>query len=162
MANQSTKVPILVRSLVLSSPNFRSHPCSASDSMHPGLELTKSFLATVSTASSVMSTGNKNRHLLIRFYHSTGWNCFARIYPLQNRCDALVDRACTIFSQFITLKNPPFLFHMLIVRLCNFLFRKITKKRSMTFLHSLIPKRFSQVHPMAELYVSFTNSSNDP
>ena len=44
---------------VLSSPNFSSHPCSASESVPPGPELPESLRATDSTASSVMSTGIK-------------------------------------------------------------------------------------------------------
>ena len=59
MTSQSTKVSTLVRSLVLSYPNFRSHPCSASESVLAGPELPESFRATDSTASSVMSTGMK-------------------------------------------------------------------------------------------------------
>ena len=50
---------ILVRILVLSSPSFRSHPCSAPESVLPETELPKHFCATDYTASSVMSTGIK-------------------------------------------------------------------------------------------------------
>ena len=52
-------VSTLVRSIVLSSPNFRSHTCSTSKSVPPGPELPKRFRDTDSTASSVMSTGIK-------------------------------------------------------------------------------------------------------
>ena len=58
-ANQSTKFPTLVRSLVLSSTNFRRHPCSASKSVPPVSGLLEIFRATDSTASSVMLTGMK-------------------------------------------------------------------------------------------------------
>ena len=59
LASHLTKFSTLVHSILLSSPNFRNHPCSASDSVPPGPELTKSFCATDSTASSVVSTGIK-------------------------------------------------------------------------------------------------------
>ena len=59
MANQSTKVSRLVLSRVMSSPNLRSHPCSALESVPLGTEIHESFRATDSTASSVMYTGMK-------------------------------------------------------------------------------------------------------
>ena len=43
----------------MSSPNFRSHPCSSSKSVSPGPELPESFRATDSMASSVISTEMK-------------------------------------------------------------------------------------------------------
>ena len=54
LASQSTKFSTLVRSILISSPNFKSHPCSASNSVPPGLEPPKIFRATNLTASSVM------------------------------------------------------------------------------------------------------------
>ena len=59
IVSQSTKVSTLVCSIVLSSPNFRSHPCSDSECVLPGPELPESFRATDFTDSSVMSTGMK-------------------------------------------------------------------------------------------------------
>ena len=59
MANQPTEVSTLVISLVMSSPNFISHPYSASESVTPGPELPESFCATDSMDSYVMSTGIK-------------------------------------------------------------------------------------------------------
>ena len=56
MANQSTKFSTIVRSILLPSPNFRSHSCSSSESVPPGPELPEIFCATYFTASSVIST----------------------------------------------------------------------------------------------------------
>ena len=56
LAYNYTKVSTLVRSLLLFSQNFRSHPCSASKSVPPGPELPESLCATYSTASSVILT----------------------------------------------------------------------------------------------------------
>ena len=53
------KVSRLVRSLVLSSPNFRIHVCIDSKSVPPVPELPESLRATDSTVSSVISTGIK-------------------------------------------------------------------------------------------------------
>ena len=57
--NQSTKVFTLVHSLVLSSPNSRSHPCSAFKSVTPRQETPESLRATNYTSSSVVSVGIK-------------------------------------------------------------------------------------------------------
>ena len=32
-------------------------------------------------------------------------NFLARMFPLKKRCDGLVDRACTILSQFVRFQN---------------------------------------------------------
>ena len=53
--SQSTKVSTLVCSLFLSSPNFKIHPCKASESVPPGTDLPEFFCATDLTVSSVMS-----------------------------------------------------------------------------------------------------------
>ena len=59
MDNQSTNVSVLVRSLVLSSPNFRIHTCSAYESVPTGPELPESLRATNSMYSFVMLMGIK-------------------------------------------------------------------------------------------------------
>ena len=53
------KVSTLVRSLFLSSPDFKIHPCKASESVPPGPELPESFRATDLTAYFMISTGIK-------------------------------------------------------------------------------------------------------
>ena len=55
------KVSIIVRSLFLSSPKFKSHPCRASKYVPTVPELPKIFCVTNLTVSSVMSMGIKIR-----------------------------------------------------------------------------------------------------
>ena len=66
--------------------------------------------------------------------------------PLQNRCNSLVDRACTIFSQFVRLQNYLlFSFTYRSYDPAQFSLHNKVRKRLMTFLHSLSTMKFSDV-----------------
>ena len=56
---QSEKFSTLVRSILVYSLDFKSHPCRASESVPPGPELPKSFGINDSTTSSLIYTGIK-------------------------------------------------------------------------------------------------------
>ena len=117
MASQSTKVSTLVRSLVMSSPNFRSHAYSASESVPPGPELPESFFTTDYTASSVMSTGTK---ICVSSYVSNvPQEGIVLLGCFPSKTDVTVSFILPVRSSanFQVEKLPPFLFHRQIVRL---------------------------------------------
>ena len=68
------------------------------------------------------------------------------MFPLQKRCDGLVDCACTIRSKLIRLQNYPF-FSVTYesYSLEQFTLQEKFRKRSMTFLCNLSNKIFSEV-----------------
>ena len=68
------------------------------------------------------------------------------MFPLQNRYYSLVDRVCTILSQFVRLPNfPLFSFTEESYGLAKFYLQDKVRKYLMTFLCSLCPTRFSEV-----------------
>ena len=84
--------------------------------------------------------------LLVCLYCSVGGKFFSGMLSLQNRCSGLVDCARTILSQFIWLKNSPLLSVTdKSYAFAQFPLQEEVQKRSMTFLCSLTPKRFSEV-----------------
>ena len=99
---------MLVRSLVLSSQNFRSHPCSASDSMPPGPELPQIFSATGSTASSVILTGIKIGVSLYIFNKAQEGIVFLVCFP--SKTDVAVSLIVPVRSAANSYgcKTPPF------------------------------------------------------
>ena len=118
LTNQQTFLT-LVCSIILSSPNFRIHTCSASESLPSRPELPESFCATDHTASSVMLTGMKiwSPRTFLTYDRRV---FFARMFSLQNRCDGLVDHTLYNLQPICkVVKLPPFLFHRQIIRLCT-------------------------------------------
>ena len=108
LASQSTKVLTLLRSLFLSSLNFKSHPCRASKSVPPGPELPKSFCATKLTTSSVISIGIKiGVYLYTSNLEQGGGGGVVQIPPRQERCGNFINNSSFIRCQFIGLKPPP-------------------------------------------------------
>ena len=146
LANQITKVSMLVRSLVRLYQHFRSHPCNTSESVTPGPEPTKILCTTNSMASSMMFTGVKI--YVSSFVSNVAQEgiVFARMFYFQKRWDGIVDCACTILSQFVWLQTST-LFPAIDKSdgFAQFFFQYEVQERSMKLLLRLILTSFSEV-----------------
>ena len=80
LAIQSTKFSTQIQSFFLYSPNYKSHPCWASDSEPPGTKLRKTFRATDSTTFSVISAGIRIDILLYTSSVERGGSFWADIF----------------------------------------------------------------------------------
>ena len=100
------KVSTLVQIILLSSRNFKIHPCRASESIPPGPKFPESFRTADLTTSSTIFKRIKTVFLS---YASNVDQAvfFVRMFYLQYICDSFINNTRFIQCQFVGLHLPP-------------------------------------------------------
>ena len=146
----------------MSSPNFRSHPCSSFESVPPRPNLPKNFCATDSTYSYVISTRIKIG--VSSYVSNVAQEGFFLLGCFPSKTDLIVSFIVPIQSSANSYgyKTPSFyLPHTNKTALRNFPFR--TRFKTFLWRSAVVwlPQDFPR-YPIAELYVSFASLPNAP